>query len=184
MLYNCEQWPNFKGKKSNEKVENQVRRSYLLMLLCLWFCGMAAAQPSSNGYVFFAPGQIRAAGHGVTALHFGGGGEMVWGSGLGLGAELGIAGPKDGFGDAYIGLLSINPSFHFGKSSKVDPYATGGYSRSFGHDSAANWGNFGFGLNYWFRERAGLKVEFRDHIHRESGITAQLWEVRFGLSFK
>jgi hypothetical protein len=152
-------------------------------LSILLLSSMAFGQ--SAGYGFFAPGQFRVPGEGTTVFHFGGGGRYISSSGLGLGAELGVAGLKQDFGDNDWGMFSANGYYQFNTSSeKVKPFVTGGYTRSFGHFMNLNWGNFGGGLTYWVAARAGLLVEFRDHIRRENGITGQLWTVRLGLAFK
>ncbi len=152
-----------------------------LLIICL--PSLALAQ--GGGYVFFAPGQVRAFGQGSTTLHFGGGATYFAKNGLGFGAEVGIVGPKTNFGDFDFGLFSLNGYYAFKTGDKkIEPFITGGYSRSFGHESGANYGNFGGGANFWFMERMGFVAEFRDHIHREAGITAQLWEIRMGLTFR
>lgn len=153
-----------------------------VFIVCL--SSLALAQ-TAGGYVFFAPGQVRALGQSSTTLHFGGGGTYIAKNGLGFGAELGIAGPKTDFGTSDFGLFSLNGYYAFKTGVKdVEPYVTGGYSRSFGHESGANLGNFGFGANFWFKERMGFMAEFRDHIHREFGVTFQMWEIRMGLAFR
>jgi hypothetical protein len=43
--------------------------------------------------------------------------------------------------------------------------------------------NFGGGVNWWWRDRMGLKVEFRDHVAAEGG-NYHIWGVRFGLTFR
>jgi hypothetical protein len=156
----------------------------LIGILCLLFFlgGIASAQ--SQGYIFFAPGQLRGGGGSAFAMHFGGGGKYISHSGFGAGAELGITGPKDHFGDTCIGMASINGYYEANKSNKVRPFVTGGYDRTFARNSGANWGSFGAGLTYWAREGVGVSLEFRDHLHREFGTTFQLWTVRMGLTFK
>jgi hypothetical protein len=65
--------------------------------LVLVLCPLAFGQ-SGDGYVAFAPGQIRAGGGSAFAVHFGCGGRYIGQSGAGFGAELGIGGPKDHIG--------------------------------------------------------------------------------------
>ena len=141
---------------------------------------------SANGYGFFAPGQFRVEGESASALHFGGGAKYITGSGFGFGAELGIAGPSDGFGESYAGIFSPNAYYVFNsdRDAKVQPFLTGGYTRTFGRGARDNMGNFGAGLTYWATERAGILVEYRHHIGRTEGVTVQLWTVRFGVAFR
>lgn len=153
-----------------------------VLFLALLLCGVASAQ--SQGYLFFAPGQLRAGGHSAFAMDFGGGGKFVSRSGLGGGAELGIVGPKEHFADSVFGLFSLNGYYDVKPSGKVVPFFTGGYSRSFGHGSGGNWGNFGLGMNYWFGNKTGLLFEFRDHIHRARSVTLHLWTARMGFAFR
>jgi hypothetical protein len=61
---------------------------------------------------------------------------------------------------------------------------TGGYTRTFGHHSGHNWGNFGAGVTYWAGSRVGLLIEFRDHITREQSTTFQMYGIRLGVAFK
>jgi hypothetical protein len=153
-----------------------------VLCIALLLCGVASAQ--SQGYFFFAPGQLRASGQSAFAMDIGGGGKFVSKSGLGAGAELGVVGPKDNYADSVFALFSLNGYYDFKPSGNVVPFVTGGYSRSFGHGSGANWGNFGGGVNYWFAKKAGMLLEFRDHLHRTNGVTLQLWTARFGITFR
>ena len=159
---------------------------WIVAFLSILLLSSMAFGQSTEGYGFFAPGQLRA-GHSTdpTFLHFGGGGRYISSSGLGLGAELGVAGATEDFGSSNFGIVSANGYYQFNTSyEKAKPFVTGGYTRSFRHGFDMNWGNIGGGLTCWFAERAGLLVEFRDHIRRENAITGQLWTIRFGLAFK
>ena len=160
-----------------------MKRTLVVVLVMTCLAPIAAAQ--TGGFAFIAPGQTRAFGQGETTLHFGGGGKYITKSGLGFGAELGLIGFTQAYSETDMGLFSLNGYYFFPVGSeKFKPFATGGYSRSFGHSSGANIGNFGVGFDYWFKPRMGFMTEFRDHIHRTSGITFQILEFRFGLTFK
>lgn len=141
---------------------------------------------SGNGYVFFAPGQFRAEGASAFGIHFGGGGKYIARSGIGVGAEIGIAGPKDNFGEGYSGLFSPNGYYVFNsvKDGKAQPFITGGYTRVFGHGARDNLGNFGGGVTYWTGERIGVLAEYRHHVGRDEGTTLHFWAVRIGLAFR
>lgn len=164
---------------------NQMKRIVIAVLLFVCLSSLASAQ-ANNGYVFFAPGQIRGGGGSSMFLHFGGGMKHMMESRLGFGGELGLWGPKQHFSDSYGGHFSLNSYYKMDitSSKKLVPFMTIGYTRTFGHDSGGNWVNFGGGLDYWFREKMGAMVEFRDHVHRESKITFNLWEIRVGLAFR
>jgi hypothetical protein len=138
-------------------------------------------------YLFVAPGGNNFTfGSTTGTLHFGVGGEGFLYKGLGIGAEVGYVAPIKSFksGD---GLLSVDGSYHFissGKTKKVVPFITGGYSLLF-RSGAANGVNFGGGVNWWMRDRLGLRLEARDHIFPVSGgTTPQAWEFRIGFSFR
>ncbi|MBZ5498632.1 MAG: hypothetical protein LAP85_19725 [Acidobacteriia bacterium] len=75
---------------------------------------------------------------------------------------------------------------------KLQSNLTLGYTRTFGHDSGANWINMGGRIDYWFKERMGLMLDFRDYLKRidtgtvtfKRGVTINVWEIRIGLMFK
>lgn len=164
----------------------------LLLLMSLPLAAAAQtvapkAQQTTNekgygyGYVFTAPG---GASSGGGTLHIGGGGEGILRNGVGIGAELGYITPFEAIGDG-LGTFSVNGSYHFlkaSKSEKVTPFLTAGYTGFF-RGGYANGVNFGGGVNYWFKERVGLRFEFRDNIFAADG-TAHLLNVRIGLTFR
>lgn len=151
----------------------------------------AQTPPSSNqerrghGYVFGAPGVISEGG--AAALHIGGGGERLLYKGFGLGFEIGALAPlRDlGVGES-VGIGSIDAQYHFrnaSQSGKVVPFVTGGYSAFF-FDRVGNGANFGGGVNYWFKERLGLRVEVRDQVPFNTDAYAHYVSFRFGLTFR
>jgi hypothetical protein len=147
----------------------------------------AAAQTPEGyrgqGYVFVGPGGVAPEGIGPT-LHFGVGGEGLIYKGLGAGGEIGYLTPARGIGNGF-GIVSGNGSYHFtnvSESRKFVPFATGGYSFLFRSGTAHGF-NAGGGVNYWFRERIGLRVEFRDNVFY-SGRPIHFLGVRVGLSFR
>lgn len=137
---------------------------------------------SGYGYIFAAPGG--ASGGGSGTLHIGGGGEGVLKNGAGIGVELAYLTPFESIGDG-LGTFSVNGSYHFLKSSKSEklvPFVTGGYTGFF-RSGYANGVNFGGGVNYWFKQRVGLRVEFRDNVLIDSG-SIHFLNVRAGLTFR
>ena len=145
------------------------------------FTTPAAAQGNSYGHLFAAAGGT--APNGTGTLHFGGGGEGVFSNGAGVGAELGYVHAFRDFTSG-VGVFAINGSYHHLKSgSKTTPFITGGYSGFF-RDGYSNGINFGGGVNYWFKERTGLRVEFRDHIALGDSEAAHFLGVRVGLTFR
>lgn len=145
---------------------------------------VASAQVTGAGYVFGAPGQLRAVGDSATTFHVGGGGEVQTPTGLGGGAEVGFLGPTASFGDG-IGVLNVNASYHVQghTSSRTVPFVTGGYSLLF-RDGHSNGWNVGGGVEHWVRPGLGLRLEFRDQIHSDGGVTAHFVGFRAGICFR
>ena len=145
----------------------------------------ALAQESGEhrglGYAYFAPGASSPGGTGT--FQTGAGGEGLVYKGLGVGGELGYVAPWRSARDG-LGVASANGSYHFSRRKKLDPFVTGGYTLFFrsGH---ANLFNVGGGVDYWFRERLGLRLEIRDQVWpSQYGTTGHFWGVRIGIAFR
>jgi len=162
-----------------------MKRLALAVLFTICIASLASAQ-ATRGYIYFAPGQVRCCdGYSETFLGGGGGAKYIHSSGAGLGAEIGILGPKEDFSDGYAGIFSLNPYYVIKtKNSKVEPFVTGGYSRTWRGDADLNWFNFGGGVDYWFVPKGAVTLEFRHHITSDEGDRIQLWTVRIGVSFR
>jgi hypothetical protein len=165
-----------------------MKKATLMMTLLLTWSGVAFSQnadkPPANGYFFFAPGAgTYDYGSSTATFHFGGGVEGSLYKGLGMGAELGYLTPAEdmGFG---IGILSLDGSYFFRSrtSRKVVPFVNAGYSLAF-RSGAASAINFGGGIQYWFHERIGMRLEFRDHVSPEY-TDVHLWNFRIGLALR
>jgi hypothetical protein len=146
-----------------------MRRSILITLIMLALPLMTHAQefeaPRGTANLFFGAGRTIVSGESSGVLQFGAGGEGRIYKGLGAGAEIGYLSPTSSFTDGF-GLLSTNGSYHFwngSSSQKLVPFVTAGYSLAF-RDGHANLGNFGGGVDYWFRDKAALRLEVRDHV--------------------
>ena len=136
-----------------------------LLLLPLGLQAQESEPPRGTANVFFGGGGAFADGERAGVLQFGGGGEGRIYKGLSAGAELGYVHPGESFREGF-GLLSTNGTYRFWNAwpaQKVVPFLTAGYSLAF-RDGTANLANFGGGLDYWFRPRAALRLEARDHI--------------------
>ena len=59
-------------------------------------------------------------------------------------------------------------------------YAFWGLGDSYGTSAM----HFGGGIDYWFANRYGLKVEFRDHILTDCSYDCHAYQIRTGLSFR
>jgi hypothetical protein len=162
-----------------------MRKLIWITLLMTLLPGLALAQTTGerriHGYLFAAPG-ANTEGSPVT-LHIGGGIDGRVYRGVGVGGEIGFLGPASSLRDSF-GIFSVNTSYHFltgAKSGKLAPFVSGGYSLFF-RDGTANAVNFGGGVNYWFKDRVGLRVEFRDHVAPE--YPDHFLGVRIGISFR
>lgn len=167
--------------------EELMLRIMLTIISLALISTFAAAQTPdghrAQGYVFGGAGGIAPDGVGST-LQFGVGGEGLIYKGLGAGGELSYLTPSSKLGDGF-GILSANGSYHFINASgrgRVVPFVTGGYSFFF-RSGYANGFNAGGGINYWFRDRMGLRVEFRDQVIPD-GRAMHLLGIRLGLSFR
>ncbi len=162
-----------------------VLTAAIFLLLSAWtHAGSAAAQGDEKehrdqGYAFFAPGAwVNGKAHTET-VHFGVGGEGLIYKGIGFGGEIGYFTPWRDF-SLGLGTASVNGSYHFNRTHKMSPFITGGYSMAF-REGFMNLFNLGGGMNYWFHDRLGLRLEFRDHFDRSSN---HLLTVRIGLAFR
>ena len=169
-------------------MQNRTFKKITIWLgLCLALAGSATAQSTATnehkgqGYGFAAPVVTNS---GDAGLQIGGGGERLIYRGLGAGAEVSYLGTVRGLRDGF-GVFSPNVSYHFlsaTKSGKWVPFVTGGYTLYF-RSGVAHGFNFGGGVNYWFKERVGLRFEARDQVFANNG-AAHLVSLRAGISFR
>jgi hypothetical protein len=82
-----------------------------------------------------------------------------------------------------LGTASLNGYYHFGRHGSWGPFVTAGYSNFFTLTGSNDLANIGGGVNYWYRERFGLKFEFVDHFSAGTN-SANYAEFRFGFNFK
>ena len=121
-----------------------------------------AEGPQRVGTVFGSLGGIS---DGSSALfHIGGGEEIVWPNGFGVGADVGYMSSTNAFGEGLF-LLTAGPLYEFRNSSRYQPFVRGGISLAIGQGGGLPLMHIGGGLNQWFDERWGLKLEVRDHFH-------------------
>lgn len=163
------------------------RKAMMLTVMMALMSVIGQAQSGSDskgiGYLFGAPG-VSANGGSTATLHIGVGGEGLVYKGLGVGGEIGYLAPTRSLGDGF-GVLSVNGSYHFlnaTSSGKVVPFVTGGWSLAF-RSGSSNGVNFGGGVDYWFKDRVGLRFEVRDHLFNDFSST-HFVGFRVGLSFR
>jgi hypothetical protein len=156
-----------------------------LLLFFLLCCCKANAQ-NAQGFAYFAPGAESPVGSKGSTTHaygLGGGGELLFAPHFSAGAEIGALVPGQGKTANTVGILSATGSAHMFRDKPFDPFITGGYSMVF-RDFTANGASFGGGMNYWFRENVGLRLEGRDTYAKLQGIPTHLWEFRIGFTFR
>jgi hypothetical protein len=135
-----------------------------------------------NGYVFVGPGV--SSGNSITFLNYGIGAEGRIKGGFGVAGEIEGFAPGESFRRGF-GIASANAGYQFlnaSSSGKVVPFVSGGYSLFFA-SGVDNGINFGGGVNYWFKERVGLRFEIRDHMLVPSPDVHYIG-FRFGLTFR
>ena len=150
------------------------------------FCQDSAEQGSRldrpvnrwNGYIGW--GGAFAAGS-KPAGNFGIGMDIrIW-RGLGAGGEIGLIASG---GDAF-GMASLNASYQFIRSpfrqKGIVPFIAGGYTSGSTGEASAMGANVGGGVNWWFRERLGLRFEVRDYYFKNEVNCVVL---RVGISFR
>jgi hypothetical protein len=164
-----------------------------IVFLAAAFSSVAMADQSGNAAVA-ANGYVNGGGGWASGLTFQSsrfgtaftqgavGGEVVIAQTLGLGGELGIVQRNSSFG-----FVSLDASFHLLRhraTGKVDPFITGGYTRTYDLFSSGNGANFGVGLNYWLRRHFGVRAEFRDMVFTTGVPTTNFWAIRGGIVFR
>jgi len=146
--------------------------------VALTVCGVPAAQAQTSvlRYGFIAPGVAVCCGEAERTGHVGAGVDVLWTDAIGLGGEIGLLGISD---SAY-GTLSVNVSYHVGRSrqDRLRPFVTAGYTRLF-PDAVVNMWNAGVGMHHWFSRDVGLRAEVRDHIYPRQSL--HVLDARFGI---
>ena len=161
-----------------------MRKPLVVCLVSLTLLGastQASAQNGSwSGYGYF--GAHSSPGNFGDLLSVGVGADAFLYRGLAVGADLGYMFPRTSGGNG-IGLLSVNPSYHFTNKDRTNrfvPFVTGGYGLAF-RSGTANLANFGAGATFWFVNRAGFRFEVRNYRNTTDSFTTQF---RFALAFR
>ena len=163
-----------------------MKRAILVTLILALVPCLGQAQSSDyskgHGYGYFAPG---VSSGGAGTMHFGGGGERYFGRHVGVGVEAGYLSPLGSFSEG-IGTFSPDVVARFlpkSSENKVEPFVNGGYSLFF-REGAVHGANVGGGVNWWFKDRLGLRFEVRDNFAAIEGDTVHLVGFRIGLTFR
>ena len=81
-------------------------------------------------------------------------------------------------------MVSISPTviYEFPLDGRLKPFARGGIGILAGRGGGAAFWNIGGGVDYWFKERMGLRVEVRDSF--DTNPRYGFLDFMFGLVFK
>jgi hypothetical protein len=143
--------------------------------------GPGTADAQVLGYAIAGPAGVHGFfGSRADAGQAAGGAELLLGGRAGIGGEFGIIASRGG------GLLvySVNGVLHILSSRArrgASPFVTGGYTRIWNGDGAFDAWNAGAGVDAWFGNRAGARVEFRDQVRPDSRGTVHYWTIRAGI---
>lgn len=141
-------------------------RIMLVGVIALVFCVSLRAQSSQDrkawGYAGGAVGVTAGDGSSLGFFHVLAGGEGLMAGGLGAAVDVGYIAPFEEV-SAGFGALSPGISYHFGRNKKADPFVTGGYTLFF-RSGTANGYHFGGGVDWWAKERMGIRFEGRDMV--------------------
>jgi len=122
-----------------------------------------------HGYVFSGV----AVGAGLTDPILGGGAEVLIGGGFGIAAD-GAVYIGEG-GEASLVAFLIGATYMFHPERQTVPFVRAG-AAGYALTDGAGGGHFGAGVNHWFSEHLGLRVEANALVG-----DINLGEIRFGL---
>jgi hypothetical protein len=169
------------------------------LVLCLFLAAaapLAAADPFEDnyrgqGFLQFGVGGCSIGAHdwfrtgcGVVGNIAAGGEAFVY-RGLAVGGEGGWGWINDHF-DEGIGVVSINPAWHFrgsGPRRPLVPFVSGGYTLLVRGAQISGF-NVGGGATWWPGRHLGLRFEGRVHHFSAGPLGANVFLFRFGPSFR
>jgi opacity protein-like surface antigen len=121
-----------------------------------------------EGYVFAGlseAGPSSAVSINADGINTGFGGDIFGPHGLGAEAEVGYANDNN---HAAVGTGTLDLSYHLlssSRHSKLEPFASGGYSIYYGHRGTSSGYNLGGGINFGVIKHMALRFEIRDYAH-------------------
>lgn len=161
-----------------------MRKLFIIILLTASVPAAAFGQSRDErrgwGYAYAGVGGVTGFNSGAS-FTAGGGGEVLFFRGLGVGGDLGYLSLPGRF-DNGIGIGSVDLAYHFNRSGKVAPFVTGGPSVAFAGGAAAGGGNIGGGIQYWPKDHLGMRFEVRDHVF--SSDSPHFVTFRVGVTFR
>jgi len=162
-----------------------MKRTFGLLLLVSalspWVSAQDKTYSEGHGYAFFAPGGTSPSA--VALAHVGVGAEGFFTRYLGFGMEGGYVTPIRHWS---YGIGTFSPDFVVrfrakDKTHKIEPFVAGGYTLFF-RSGTANGFNYGVGVNYWVKNRLGLRFEVRDNVWTSGGVLQHIG-FRIGVTF-
>ena len=164
-----------------------MKRTLFVLVMCSLLSPAIVAQPDSSqkrkavrGVVFVAPGGVTSCGCSQGTLHFGGGVDGRIKGGVEATFDVGYITPTRSLLSG-IGIFSPGLAYRFNRGNKTEPFVTGGYSLFF-RGGTASGVFFGGGIDRWFRENVGFRVEGRDQVIVEHN--DHFVEARFAILFR
>ena len=162
-----------------------MHRFFVIILLVASIPAAAFAQSQGErrgwGYAFTGLAGNSGSNSGPR-FTVGGGGEVLFYRGLGIGGDLSYVTAPNRNGSG-VGFGSVDLAYHFNRAGKVVPFVTGGASAAFnGSGGSAGGGNFGGGLQYWAKDHVGVRFEVRDQVF--SSDSPHLYTIRIGVTFR
>ena len=152
---------------------------FLMMVMAGTLAGQEKPfQYNGNGHVYFSSGVCQ---HGYKHIGAGGGGGAFLWRGLTLGGSAGYHQFVDDFG---FGLASLDVGYHFTdrkRPKRFDPFVNLSPVGVVFASGAAGTGGVGGGVNYWFKERLGLRTEVRVQV---IGVEESVVMFRIGVNFR
>ncbi|RPJ87479.1 MAG: hypothetical protein EHM18_00925 [Acidobacteria bacterium] len=162
-----------------------TQKVVVIILVVLVAVQFGMAQPGDEpenrpqGFAYGGIGVVAGDGESAALSQIGGGGEGAFYKGLGASVDVGYLFPTRGFSGGF-GTLSPGVLYQFSRHQKANPFVIGGYTLGF-RDGTVNMVHFGGGVNYWFSERIGLRIEARDHVPTDAS-EYHHFVVRIGIS--
>jgi hypothetical protein len=141
---------------------SRIFNATLVALLLVAAPAWGQPRGQAAAVAFGAPGAGISGGESFALLHFGGGGEFVWPSGLGVSADVGYVSAVEEFGDG-VGIFSPGVFYRFGSQNNTAPFVRGGYGLLF-RGGTANLFHFGGGIDHNIGPMT-LRFEVRDYVY-------------------
>src|SRR5688500_11223151 len=149
--------------------------AFVLTIACVF-----DAQGQGQGYVVAGPAGVSGFfSSSASSVHVAGGGEVLAGGLVGVGAEVGALANSSNV----LLVVSGNGVANLSRSP-FSPFVTAGYTRMQSGEGGFNAWNAGVGANYWIRDGVGVRFDFRDHVRPDSRGTVHYWTFRGGVVFR